>query len=66
MVGIGVIFAAPLSAFCGAAVIALLLGAPFMVVFYAIAGAEFVVGALGIIGGINEALGRRKAVEANH
>lgn len=67
VVGISLIIAAPLSAFCGAAVFALLLGAPFTIVFYAIAGAEVVIGALAIIGGIKEFIDRRKAaVEPNH
>jgi hypothetical protein len=62
VVGVALIIAAPLSAYCGAAVLALAFGASFNVLFYAIAGTEVVLGALTIVGGIMDAVQKRKSI----
>jgi hypothetical protein len=61
VVGVGLIIASPLSAFCGAAAFALFFGLPFTVLFYSIAGVEIVLGVMSVAGGIKQILDKRKA-----
>jgi hypothetical protein len=60
VVGVAFIIAAPLSAFCGAAVLTISFGLPFNVLFDVIAVIEVVIGALAIIGGIMDV--RKRAI----
>jgi hypothetical protein len=60
VVGIAFIIAGPVSAFCGAAVFALSFGLSFNVLFYSIWGVLTLLGALSIVGGITEAVKRRR------
>ena len=64
VVGISFIIAGPLSAFLSAAVLALGLGLSFNACFYTIWAVLTVLGALSIIGGIMEAVEKRKSIKS--
>jgi hypothetical protein len=61
IVGVALIIAGPVSAFCGAAVFALSFGLSFPVLFYSIWAVIWFLGILGIAGGIKEARDKRNA-----
>lgn len=64
VIGVSFIIAAPLSAFLSSAVLALGLGLSFNACFYTIWAILTVLGALSVMGGIVEAVEKRRSIKS--